>query len=265
MRVVMCLLVLFSTSGWAASATNTIEQLSSQVAPLWQSIRPTCVMALDLESQQAVLSRIEFLNSQLIASNLTAHLSLLSANKDNAWKDPSWAVREKLEQSALSKEERESYREYFFKLQTLKPNSERKKLVQQVQNMSEGLNLVLKKELWKMCHALGFHSLPQKQLETAVHQRWLKQQAKVKMQLNKELAAFYFYTFRQLPNAELAVMAKTSLKLSSWVKTSQSSIEQYFRQLRGQLLAIELQPVETKIDGISFPQQLPFNPATFIK
>ncbi|MFT7110795.1 MAG: hypothetical protein ACI843_002470 [Psychrobacter glaciei] len=265
MRVVICLLALFSTSGWAASAASTVQQLSSQVAPLWQSIRPTCFMALDLESQQAVSTRIEFLDSQLIARNLTEHLSSLSANNDKAWKDPSWTVRQKLERSALKVEERESLREYYFKLQTQKPNSERKKLVQQVQNMSENLNLTLKQELWKMCHALGFHSIPQSQLETAVHQRWLKQQAKVKMQLNKELAAFYFYSFRKLPNSELAVMAKTSSQLASWVETSQSSIKQYFQQLRGQLLAIELQLVEPMSDEVSFPAQQSFNPGAFIK
>ncbi|MFT6261702.1 MAG: hypothetical protein ACJAYK_000724 [Crocinitomicaceae bacterium] len=265
MRVVICLLALFSTSGWAASAANTVEQLSSQVAPLWQSIRPTCVMALDLELQQAVSSRIEFLDSQLIASNLTAHLSPLSLNKDKAWKHPSWSSREKLEKSALSEEERESFREYFFKLQTQKPNPERKKLVQQVQNMSESLNFVLRKELWKMCHALGFHSIPQKQLETAVHQRWLKQKTIVKVQLNKELAAFYFYSFRKLPNAELASIANASLPLSLWVETSKSSIEQYFQQLRGELLAIKFELVEPSSDDVSFPTRQPFNPAPFIE
>ena len=234
----------YSAISWSASASNSIEQLSSQVAPSWQSIKPACVMALDLDTQMAVADRLEFLDSQLIASGLNTHLVPLASDKNKAWSNQAWGLREQLEQSALSVEERESLREYFFKLQTQTPNADRAKLVSTVQYMSEKLNITLRKELWKTCHALGFETMPQEQLETAINQRWLKQSKKVKRQLNKELAAFYFYSLRQVQNMELAVLAKTAEQLNPWVDSASEAIESYFLQLRSQLNNTELRRVE---------------------
>lgn len=236
----------YSAISWSASASNSIEQLSSQVAPSWQSIKPACVMALDLDTQMAVANRLEFLDSQLIASGLNSHLAPLASDKNKAWKNQAWGLREQLEKSALSVEERESLREYFFKLQTQTPNADRAKLVSTVQYMSEKLNITLRKELWKTCHALGFETMPQEQLETAINQRWLKQSKKVKRQLNKELAAFYFYSLRQVQNMELAVLAKTAEQLNPWVDSTSEAVESYFLQLRSQLINTELRRVETE-------------------
>jgi hypothetical protein len=238
--VISIVLMLFSNSLWAASASHSIEQLSSQIAPMWRTIKPVCVMALDLETQSLVFDRLEFLDSKLIASGLTHHLSPLSRDKNKAWNNQSWRLREQLERSSLNVNERESLREYFFKLQTQTPSANRAKLVGQVQYMSEKLNLTLRKELWKTCHGLGFHSMPQEQSETAINHRWLQQENKVKHQLKQELGAFYFYSLRQVQNMELAVLAKTAKELNPWVDSTAAAIEKYFLQLRGQLLTKEL-------------------------
>jgi hypothetical protein len=50
-----------------------------------------------------------------------------------------------------------------------------------------------------------------------------------------------------------------------WVETSKSSIEQYFQQLRGELLAIKFELVEPSSDDVSFPTRQSFNPAPFIE
>ena len=242
---------LASINAAAISASSSIDQLSSQVAPLWQSMKPACVMALDLETQGSIGDRLELLDNQLVANGLSNHLKPLAKDRNKAWNNQVWTLRETLEQSALTVEEREPLREYFFKLQTQTPNADRAKLVADVQYMSEQLNRALRKELWKTCHALGIETMAQEQLEAAVEQRWLKQAKKVNNQLNKELAAFYFYSFRQVQNMELAVLAKTAAALNPWVDATAESIEAYFLQLRGQLLETELkalavQPVTDK-------------------
>lgn len=261
MRTLMLAMAFFTSSSWAVSASNTIEQLTSQLAPVWQAIKPSCVMALDLETQQGVMPRIAFLDRQLIASHLTAHLQPLAEDNHPAWSNQAWAIREQLERSALSLEDRESLREYFFKLQTQTPNAGRAKLVAEVQHMSEQLNITLRKELWKTCHALGFHSMPQVQMEAAVDQRWLKQSKKVSKQLNKELAAFYFYSLRQVENLELAVLAKTATELNPWVASTVQSIEAYFYQLRGNLLTTALADKAAN-SSVSepFPASRPWHP-----
>jgi hypothetical protein len=252
----------FSTATLAASASHSIEQISSQLAPSWKSMKPACVMALDIDTQMAVSDRLEFLDGQLVANRLNDHLSPLSSDKNKAWNNQVWGLREQLERSALSVEEREPLREYFFKLQTQTPNADRAKLVSEVQFMSEQLNITLRKELWKTCHALGFDAMPQEQLETAINQRWLKQKKKVTRQLNRELAAFYFYSFRQVQNLELAVLAKTAAELNPWVKSTSEAIETYFYQVRTQLLATNLKqdiaPVTT--DETAFPNAQTWNP-----
>jgi hypothetical protein len=251
----------FSAASVAASASHSIEQVSSQLTPTWKSIKPACVMALDLDTQMAVSDRLEFLDSQLVANRLVNHLKPLSTDNNPAWKNPTWKLREKLERSALSVDERESLREYFFKLQTQTPNANRAKLVNEVQFMSEQLTLTLRKEIWKTCHALGFDAMPQEQLETAVNQRWLKQQAKVKKQLSRELAAFHFYSLRQVQNMDLAVLAKTSAELNPWVESTSAAIETYFYKVRTQLLATDLhQPAAPVSDDASFPEVRTWNP-----
>ena len=238
--IISIVLACYSSSLWAASASKSIEQLTAQVAPMWKNIKPTCVMALDLETQQLVFDRLEFLDSKLIASELNSHLSPLSQDKNKAWNNQAWGLQEQLERSALNVNEREELREYLFKLQTQTPSADRAKLVAQIQHMSEKLNLTLRKELWKTCHGLGFHSMPQAQSETAINQRWLKQAAKVKQQVKQELGAFYFYSLRQVQNMELAVLAKMANDLNPWVDSTAAAIEMYFLQLRGQLLIKEL-------------------------
>lgn len=246
LRLISFFLALIATPSWASSAKDSIEQLSSQMAPMWKTIKPTCVMALDLDEQSMISDRLNFLDSQLIASNLINHLSPLAKDKNKAWSNQTWGLREQLERSALNPVERESLREYFFKLQTQTPNSDRAKLVADIQYMSEQLNLALRKELWKTCHGLGFHSMPQEQAETAINQRWLNQQKKVTHQLKQELGAFYFYSFRQVKNLELAVLARTAKELNAWVDSTVESIGVYFLNVRKQLLLTELKTMETE-------------------
>lgn len=253
---------LVSFNVFAISASSSIDQLSSQVSPLWQSMKPACVMALDLNTQGSIGDRLELLDNQLVASGLSNHLKPLAKDRNTAWSNQVWTLRETLEQSALSAEEREPLREYFFKLQTQTPNADRAKLVADVQYMSEQLNKTLRKELWKTCHALGIETMAQEQLETAVEQRWLKQAKKVNNQLKKELAAFYFYSFRQVQNMELAVLAKTAAALNPWVDATAESIEAYFLQLRGELLATELKAMAVEpVTDKPFLQPKPWAPS----
>lgn len=249
MRFISVALLLLSTSVWSASPTQTIEQLSVQISPLWKSMRPVCVMAQDAKLQSAVNNRLEFLDSRLVANAISKSvLSALAsgtpqASKSSwkkAWNNQAWSMREQLETMALKPEDRENLREYFFKLQTQTPSKERGALVQKIQHMSEALNLSLRQELWKTCHSLGLWQVPQEQVETAVSQRWLKQSKKVEMQLHQELAAFYFYSFRQVQNPELTILANVSEQLDGWVELASLAIQTHFTQLRSQLVAIPL-------------------------
>jgi len=249
MRFISVALLLLSTSVWSASPTQTIEQLSVQISPLWKSMRPVCVMAQDAKLQSAVNNRLEFLDSRLVANAISKSVlgALASgtpqASKSSwkkAWNNQAWSLREQLETMALKPEDRENLREYFFKLQTQTPSKERGALVQKIQHMSEALNLSLRQELWKTCHSLGLWQVPQEQVETAVSQRWLKQSKKVEMQLHQELAAFYFYSFRQVQNPELTILANVSEQLDGWVELASLAIQTHFTQLRSQLVAIPL-------------------------
>ena len=249
MRLITLGLLLLSTSVWSASPSQTIEQLSVQVSPLWKSMRPVCVMAQDAKLQPAVNHRLEFLDSRLVANVISKDvLSILKTDtpqaSKNAWKkawnNQAWSLREQLETMALKPEDRENLREYFFKLQTQTPGKERSALVQRIQRMSEALNSSLRQELWKTCHSLGLGPMPQEQVETAVSQRWLQQSKKVDMQLHQELAAFYFYSFRQVQNPELAILADVSEQLDGWVELASLAIQTHFAQLRTQLVAIPL-------------------------
>lgn len=272
------LILLFSSlAAKAASPSQTIEQLTIQVAPLWKTMRPVCVMGQDIKLQPAIRHRLEFLDSRLVANKVSKQVQTLLAkppvdpaapkmNKKGwrkAWSDQVWSLREQLERVALKPEERENLREYFFKLQTQTPNAERTALVNKIQYMSETLNLSLRQELWKTCHGLGLAVMPAEQMEQAVSQRWLKQSEKVEMQLSKELAAFYFYSLRHVRNPELAIIADVSAKLDGWVELASLAIQNHFANLRAQMVAIPFVVPEQVIPSTDgpFAEDRLWNPA----
>ncbi len=133
----------------------------------------------------------------------------------------------------------------------------RTKLVGDVQYMSEQLNLVLREQIWKSCHALGISQVPLLQMEASIQQRWLLQAKKVEEQLHDELAAFYFYSFRSVENTELEVISRLSSELHPWVDTAKESIRGYFANIRAQLLDYPLQSSSRSIDG-PFPATRPW-------
>jgi len=177
----------------------------------------------------------------------------------SAWSSQVWALQEQLEFSALSPVEREPLREYYFKLQTQTPGEHRSKLVADVQYMSEQLNMTLRQQIWKSCHALGLSQLSTPQMEEAVEQLWLKQAKRVQNQLHDELSAFYFYSFRAVENTELMVIANLSNELKPWVDTSKVAIEDYFANIRAQLVAYPVLPPSPLTDG-PFPVTSPWQP-----
>lgn len=244
------LLFVFSTSAWSASAKQTIEQLSHEVSPLWQAMRPVCVMGLNLNFQPAIESRLQFLDARLVAQSLQDGMAPASADRNAAWRHPSWDLRQQLEKNALAVEERESLREYFFKLQTQKPNKIRKQLIEDISFMSEALNLALRKELWKTCHALGGHQMTPAQLEEAIEARWQKQSKAVKAQLKAEMGALYFYAFRQVRDPELAVLSKVAQSLKPWTLDASDTMSQFFVKLRADLLEV---PFDVVIEPVSEP------------
>jgi hypothetical protein len=260
MRSVLFVLMLMPNWLWAASAGGSIESLSAQMSPFWQTLKPACVMALEPNVQSAITPRIQFLDTRLVGNQLEKALAEQSRDRSAQWASPVWSTRDTLEKSALKLKDRESLREYFFKLQTQTPNPERTQLVADIQHMSEQLNFVLRKELWKTCHALGLSQIPVAQLETAVEQRWLMQQEKVRLQLKRELAAFYFYSFRQTDNAQLKGFADVAKGLNPWVESTSLAISEHFAQLREQLLAV---PLEVTLDVIDepFPADRPWPPS----
>lgn len=239
------LLFVFTSSAWSASAKQTIEQLSHEVSPLWQAMRPVCVMGLNIHFQPAVESRLQFLDAQMVAQNLQQGMTQASTDKHQAWNDPSWSLRKQLEKNALAVDEREALREYFFKLQTQKPNKIRKQLIEDIAFTSEELNVALRKELWKTCHALGGHQMTPEQLEEAVEARWQKQAKAVKDQVSAEIGALYFYAFRQVQDPELAILAKVAQNLKPWTLDTSELMAQYFTTLRARLLSV---PFEAEID-----------------
>jgi len=261
MRFIILPLLLWAQFTWGASPSQKIEELSSQVSPLWQSIRPVCVMGVNRSLQQALQVRLSFMDEKLVASNLIGHFSSQrSGPVSQAWSSPIWPLQDRLEKEALNPLEREELREYFFKLQTQTPNKERSKLVSTVQYMSEELNMELREQIWKTCHALGFSQMSDEQMEVLVEERWQGQVKKVKKQMHDELAAFYFYSFRKVPNSELAVIARVSSELKPWVENSKASLQNYFSGLRSQLL---LQPINLPSPSVDapFPVTRPWSPA----
>lgn len=259
MRLICLPILLWAQLAWSASAPQKIEELSVQIEPLWQSIRPVCVMGVNTSLQFALQTRLNFMDESLVAGNLISHFSNQVPKPEmQAWSSPVWQFQEQLESAALNPLEREELREYFFKLQTQTPNKERSKLVADVQFMSEQLNLELREQIWKTCHALGFNQMTVEQMETLVDKRWKLQSKKVKKQMHDELAAFYFYSFRTVANKELAVIARVSTELKPWVEDAKSSIQGYFSELRSELL---MQPLimPTQSTDVPFPVTRPWN------
>ncbi len=260
MRWICLPMLLWAQLACSASAQQKVEDLAQQVAPLWQTIRPVCVMAVQAELQPALKGRLDYLDSQLLASNLITRLvEQVGPDANTAWSSQVWALQEQLEMSALDPREREPLREYYFKLQTQTPGEHRTKLVADVQYMSEQLNMTLRQQIWKSCHALGLTQLTTPQMEEAVEQLWLKQEKRVKKQLHDELSAFYFYSFRAVENPELWVIANLSNELKPWVGTTKLIIEDYFANIRAQLVAYPIQAPSPLIDG-PFPVAHPWNP-----
>ena len=52
--IVVSLLFLFSAFTWSASAKQTVDDLVTQVSPLWKPMRPACLLAKDIDTQQAL-------------------------------------------------------------------------------------------------------------------------------------------------------------------------------------------------------------------
>ena len=261
MRWICLPMLLWAQLACSASAQQKIEDLALQVGPLWQTIRPVCVMAVQADLQPALQARLDYLDSQLLASNLITRLvEKVGPDANSAWSSQIWALQEQLEKSALDPSEREPLREYYFKLQTQTPGKHRSKLVADVQYMSEQLNMTLRQQIWKSCHALGLSKLSAQQMEEAVEQLWLIQAKRVQNQLHDELSAFYFYSFRAVENAELWVIANLSNELKPWVGTAQLAIEDYFTNIRAQLVAYPIQAPSPSTDE-RFPGARPWSPA----
>lgn len=263
MRLVLLILLFSSPFTWAASADEKIEQLAVQVAPLWRAMKPVCEMALDNKMLPAVADRLDFLNANLVASNLVEHMKKQvkpSANK--AWSATSWQAQSRLEKAALDPAERDALREYYFKLQTQTPNPERVALVEKIAYMSESLNLALREGLWKTCYAIGLNDIENAQLENAVQQHWITQEMGVRSMVKNELAAFHFYAFRQVQQQQLDVMASVSEQLKAWTDLSAEHVRGYFAQLRADMLSIPLSSISPSIDepflAIPLENQAPF-------
>ena len=254
MRWICLPMLLWAQLAGAASAQQKIEDLAVQVAPLWETLRPVCVMAVQAELQPALTARLAYLDSRLMASNLIVDLvAQVGPNSNTAWSSQVWALQDQLERSALAPVEREPLREYYFKLQTQTPSEHRSKLVADVQYMSEQLNMTLRQQIWKSCHALGLSQLNSVQMEEAVQVLWLQQSKRVQKQLHDELSAFYYYSFRSVENTELMVIANLSNELKPWVDQSKVVIENYFAGIRARLLAYPIDAPKP-LNETSFPE-----------
>ena len=263
MRLVLLILLFSSPFTWAASADEKIEQLAVQVAPLWRAMKPVCEMALDNKMLPAVTDRLDFLNANLVASNLVEYVqSQVKPSANKAWSAPSWQAQARLEKAALKPAERDALREYYFKLQTQTPNQERVRLVENIAYMSESLNLALREGLWKTCYAIGFSDIEAQQLENAVQQHWITQEMGVRSMVKNELAAFHFYAFRQVQQQELEVMANVAQQLKAWTDLSAEQVRGYFAQLRADMLNVALLPISPSTDvpflEVPLENQVPF-------
>ena len=246
-----------------ADGKRQLEQLSSQVPALWKNYRPICVMGLEAEKQMRVDTRLQMLDLRMSSDELKSALNSVGAPVLTAvWKKSAWKRMGLLELQALQPEEREEFREYYFKLQTNEPNQTRQDLITELQQTAQQLNLALREGIWKTCHALGMEGLAQEQLEAALENRWQKQRDNVDRHLEKELGSFYFYSYRQIGNEELKQFAQLQVDILPWTESMVGGIKQHFTELRQQLMSKPLSAMPTTDPtGEPFPASRPWTPA----
>ncbi len=250
------------TTSVQANGQRFLEHLSSQVQPLWRNYRPVCRMAQPADLQLRLGPRLAWLDGQMQAGNLKDALQQVGAPVLTAvWQKPAWRRMQQLESDAVAQSERENLREYFFKLQVNTPNPTREALIEELLQTALNLNMALREGIWKTCQATGLYGMAEEQMEAAVENRWQKQSAKVASQLKQELAAFYFYSYRQIANEELQQFAQMQLDIAPWTEAMVSGIQQHFAQLRAQLLqqALAEQPMQSPSDE-PFPSSRPWTP-----
>jgi len=246
-----------------ADGKRQLEQLSSQVPTLWQNYRPICVMGLEAEKQLRVDARLQMLDIRMSSEELQSALNSVGAPVLTAvWQKNAWQRMGLLELQALQPEEREEFREYYFKLQTNKPNQTRQDLITELQQTAQQLNMALREGIWKTCYALGMEGLAQEQLEAALENRWQKQRDNVDRQLEKELGSFFFYSYRQIGNEELKQFAQLQLDVLPWTESMAGGIKQHFTNLRQQLMTEPLTVIPTTDPADApFPANRPWTPA----
>lgn len=257
----LCLLASFSA--WSAtSQSQAIEQLSIQVAPIWRDMAPACQLMLLPKQQNQVTKRLQFLRDQLVASRVSSGLMAKLAGAPAApWGNRSWQRSLDYLEEALKPENREAYREYYFKLHSQQPTETRLELVERIMHMSLALNLSLREGMWKSCYALDLNDISSQQREEAVEKRWQEQRDKVESQLKQELAAFYFFSFRQVDSGVLNDLANASQGFDSWVEFVQQAIDSYFTDMRQSLLDVPLLAPSKPVIDAPFPEDLPWKKA----
>ena len=123
------------------------------------------------------------------------------------------------------------------------------------------LNLALRRGIWKTCQSLAWESLANEQMETVLDSRWQVQGEAVSAHLNNELSSFFYYSYRQISNEELAQFSQLHQTLQPWVEAMGTTIDQYFVQLRQRLVLEPLTtPKRSEVDG-PFPASRPLRPA----
>lgn len=262
MRLISLVAILTTSLSWADDQ-RLRQQLAEQLPVLWQHYRPVCVMALAPELQLRVDNRLLILDEQLVPGVLNQSLDSVGAPVlTSVWKNPAWRRMALLEQQALQPEEREELREYYFKLQVNKPNAARKDLITELQQTAHQLNLALREGIWKTCYALGMEGVAAEQMEAALDNRWQKQREKIDRHLDKELSAFFFYSYRQITNEELQQFAQLQLDVLPWTEAMVSGIQQHFAFLRQQLILQPLADAPTTAPADApFPADRPWTQA----
>jgi len=260
--VLLMALMAFSTSS-QANNQRLLEQLSTQVQPLWRNYRPVCRMAQPADMQLRSGPRLAWLDTQMEASSLNAALQQVGAPVLTAvWQKPAWRRMQQLEAEALAQSERETLREYFFKLQVNTPNAARADLIEELLQTALNLNLALREGIWKACQATGLSGIAEEQVEATVDSRWQQQKPKVEAQLKRELAAFYYYSYRQIANEELQQFAQMQLDVSPWTQAMAAGIQQHFAQLRSRLMQQPLAELPTQSPSDApFPSDRPWTQA----
>ncbi len=233
---ILCPLVvaqlLCVSMSWANPQVK-IQQVASQLAPLWQTYQPLCVMGLQVDIQLRVAPRIQLLNEFLTPPPFIEHLSQRpSVIPDEYWQHALWNKQAELEANALEAQQRETFREYYFKLQTHQANPVRAQLVHRMQQAATQLNAALREGLWKTCATLGLENMALEQIEAVAEHRWNMQKDRVQWQLEQTIAAFYFYTYRHVNNQELEEMTLLHEAVQPWAEDMAEGIREYFAQLR---------------------------------